>query len=107
MNAESRVRSQETKTLTKPQSNSPGLVRMLVIHGPNLDLLGSGEPDIYGKITLAQINQILKAEVSKLDVPVQLSFFQSNHEGELVDKIGQVRHNKYEGILINPAAYTH
>src|SRR3989338_3949557 len=107
MKPKSRIRSKAMKKKTKPQSKSPKLLRILVIHGPNLNLLGSREPDIYGKITLAQINQILKAEVSKLDVPVQLSFFQSNHEGELVDKIGQVRHNKYEGILINPAAYTH
>jgi len=78
--------------------------KILVIHGPNLDLLGSREPQIYGRVTLKQINEELKkiARTKK----IQLKIVQSNHEGEIVDLIGKDR-NKYAGLLINPAAYTH
>ena len=78
--------------------------KILVIHGPNLNLLGKREPQIYGKTTLAQINQALEklAKKNKLKLTIK----QSNHEGEIVDLIGKTK-NKYDGILINPAAYTH
>ena len=78
--------------------------KVLVIHGPNLNLLGKREPQIYGKTTLAQINQALEklARKNKLKLLIK----QSNHEGEIVDLIGKTK-NKYDGILINPAAYTH
>jgi len=78
--------------------------KVLVIHGPNLNLLGKREPQIYGKTTLTQINQSLKklARKNKLKLFIK----QSNHEGEIVDLIGKTK-NKYDGILINPAAYTH
>ena len=78
--------------------------RILVIHGPNLDLLGQREPGIYGRTTLRQIN----SELSKLAKKhkVGLTIVQSNHEGEIVDLIGKSK-NKYAGLLINPAAYTH
>ena len=78
--------------------------KILVIHGPNLNLLGKREPEIYGKTTLAQINQALEklARKNKLKLLIK----QSNHEGEIVDLIGKAK-NKYDGILINPAAYTH
>ena len=78
--------------------------KILVIHGPNLNLLGKREPQIYGKATLAQINQSLGklAKKNKLKLTVK----QSNHEGEIVDLIGKAK-NKFDGILINPAAYTH
>jgi len=82
----------------------PPLVSVLVLHGPNLNLLGQREPGIYGSITLAQINSLLEAEGQKLEVKV--STVQSNHEGVLVDAIHAAR-GEYQGILINAGAYTH
>lgn len=78
--------------------------KILVIHGPNLDLLGQREPAIYGTVTLLKINNELK-KVAKIR-KISLSIKQSNHEGEIVDLIGKSK-NKFAGILINPAAYTH
>lgn len=80
-------------------------MKILVIHGPNLNLLGTREPAIYGRLTLAKINQLLKLQAKK--VKVALVIKQSNHEGAIVDLIGRAKRNKFEGILINPAAYTH
>lgn len=77
---------------------------MLVLHGPNLNLLGLREPEVYGLTTLAQINDSLKLMGSKLQVQVQC--LQSNHEGNLVDAIHNAR-GVHEGVLINPGAYTH
>lgn len=78
--------------------------KILVIHGPNLGLLGKREPQVYGRTTLKQINQALEklAKTKK----VKLTIKQSNHEGEIVDLIGKSK-TKYDGLLINPAAYTH
>lgn len=78
--------------------------KILVIHGPNLELLGQREPTIYGKVTLKQINNELKRIAKKRKV--SLTIKQSNHEGEIVDLIGKTK-NKYDALLINPAAYTH
>lgn len=78
--------------------------KILVIHGPNLDLLGQREPKIYGKVTLKQINAELSRIAEKRGV--SLTVKQSNHEGEIVDLIGKAK-DKYSGLLINPAAYTH
>jgi len=78
--------------------------KILVIHGPNLDLLGKREPQIYGKVTLAKINQELQ-KIAKAK-KVSLKIFQSNHEGEIVDVIGKSK-KQFDAILINPAAYTH
>jgi 3-dehydroquinate dehydratase II len=78
--------------------------KILVIHGPNLQLLGSREPQVYGTLTLKDINSQLKLLAAKNKV--SLSIVQSNHEGEICDLIGSAR-NKFAGILINPAAYTH
>jgi len=75
--------------------------KVLVINGPNLDLLGKREKDIYGEETLEDINKSLEA-IAK-EEGVKLEFFQSNHEGDIVDKIGST---DAAGILINPAAYT-
>ncbi|MBD2206630.1 type II 3-dehydroquinate dehydratase [Calothrix sp. FACHB-1219] len=77
---------------------------ILVLHGPNLNLLGKREPGIYGSLTLAEINHLLAAEGQKL----QVSVFpvQSNHEGVLVDTIHEAPET-YQGILINAGAYTH
>ena len=78
--------------------------KILVIHGPNLNILGRREPKVYGKVTLKQINTALNklARAKK----VKLTFFQSNHEGMIVDRIGKSK-SGYDGLLINPAAYTH
>jgi 3-dehydroquinate dehydratase-2 len=77
---------------------------ILVLHGPNLNLLGQREPGIYGSLTLEEINRLLQAEGQKVNaqvVPVQ-----SNHEGILVDTIHEAL-GQYQGILINAGAYTH
>ena len=79
--------------------------KILIIHGPNLNLLGTREPGIYGHLTLAKINQMLKAQAKKAKVTLMIK--QSNHEGVIVDLIGQAKRNKFQAILINPAAYTH
>jgi 3-dehydroquinate dehydratase-2 len=85
-------------------SAQPPLVSVLVLHGPNLNLLGQREPGIYGSVTLGEINSLLKAEGQKLQVKV--STVQSNHEGVLVDAIHAAR-GESQGILINAGAYTH
>ncbi|MFA5145817.1 MAG: type II 3-dehydroquinate dehydratase [Candidatus Omnitrophota bacterium] len=78
--------------------------KILVIHGPNLNLLGKREVDVYGEVTIDEINgDLMKlAKAGK----IKLEIVQSNHEGEIVELIGTAG-GKYDGILINPAAYTH
>ena len=78
---------------------------ILVIHGPNLNLLGKREPEVYGCLTLADINQRLVTEAQKSNV--QLETFQSNWEGAIVDRIHQAQQDGVQFILINPAALTH
>ena len=78
--------------------------KILIIHGPNLDLLGQREPAVYGRVTLVQINNELKKIAKKSKV--SLTIKQSNHEGEIVGLIGKAK-SKYSALLINPAAYTH
>ena len=79
-------------------------MKLLVINGPNMNLLGLREPGIYGKETLSDLEDFLR-EVGKTE-GVELSFFQSNHEGAIVDAI-QAAYGAMDGIVINPAAYTH
>ncbi|WP_204141084.1 type II 3-dehydroquinate dehydratase [Halomicronema sp. CCY15110] len=79
-------------------------LNILVLHGPNLNLLGQREPGIYGLKTLGGINQLLQSLAEELGV--DLSIEQSNHEGVLVDLI-QSTFEVFDGLLINPAAYTH
>jgi len=79
-------------------------MKILVMNGPNLNLLGKREPALYGSLTLDEINARIAALASELGVSV--SFFQSNHEGELVQKI-QDAMGVYQAIVINPGAYTH
>ncbi|HKJ83806.1 MAG TPA: type II 3-dehydroquinate dehydratase [Mariprofundaceae bacterium] len=79
-------------------------LRILVMHGPNLNLLGQREPEYYGQQTLTAINNELIELGNQLDC--EISTFQSNHEGELVERIHQAA-NHADGIIINPAAYTH
>jgi 3-dehydroquinate dehydratase-2 len=83
--------------------NLPAL-SILVLHGPNLNLLGLREPGIYGSLTLAEINRLLESKAMELQAEV--SFVQSNHEGVLVDAIHGAL-GKYQGIVINAGAYTH
>jgi 3-dehydroquinate dehydratase-2 len=78
--------------------------RILVLHGPNLNLLGQREPEIYGHTTLADINALLFALGRELEVEVEA--FQSNFEGELVSKIQEAK-GRYDAIIINAGAYTH
>jgi len=79
-------------------------VRILVLHGPNLNLLGAREPEIYGTTTLAEIDARLR-EIAEADGHV-LESFQSNHEGALVDKL-QSAVRDADGVVINPAAFSH
>ena len=79
--------------------------RLLVLHGPNLNLLGTREPDVYGRVTLAEIDRALAAKAQAAGA--ELSSFQSNHEGAIVDRIQQARTEQVDFVLINPAAYTH
>lgn len=78
--------------------------KILVIHGPNLNLLGKREPGIYGKVSISEIDKALKKLAKKSGVGLEA--YQSNHEGEIVSKIGEAS-DEFDGILINPAAYTH
>jgi len=79
--------------------------KVLVIHGPNLDLLGTRETNVYGKMTLAEIDRMLSDMAKENNIAVEI--IQTNHEGEIVDAIGKAPVNHFEAILINPAAYTH
>ncbi|MDD5504525.1 MAG: type II 3-dehydroquinate dehydratase [Candidatus Omnitrophica bacterium] len=79
--------------------------KILVINGPNLNLLGDRERSVYGQMSLEQINQLLREKAQALGVAVD--FFQSNHEGELVQKIQDAKASDFGAIIINPAAYTH
>ncbi len=79
-------------------------MKILVINGPNINMLGIREPDIYGKATYADMVELIKNVAMQNNVEVE--FFQSNHEGDIVDKI-QAAYKNADGIIINPAAYTH
>ena len=78
--------------------------KIVVIHGPNLNMLGTREPEVYGTTTLEDVNTMLAQRAAELGLAVEA--FQSNHEGELVDKI-QACVDTCSGVIINPAAYTH
>lgn len=80
-------------------------LQILVLHGPNLNLLGIREPETYGHTTLADVDAALLAQATASGV--QLASFQSNHEGALVDRIHAARSEGVRAIIINPAAYTH
>ena len=79
-------------------------MRILIINGPNLNLLGVREPDIYGKSTYKDLCAMITEKCGNEGIDCE--FFQSNHEGDIVDKIGESL-GKIDGIVINPAAYTH
>ena len=79
-------------------------MKVLVINGPNINMLGIREPAIYGAKTFKDLEEFIKKSADELEISVSL--FQSNHEGEIVDVI-QAAYGVYDGIVINPAAYTH
>ena len=81
------------------------MTKILVLNGPNLQLLGTRKREVYGSTTLEEIRQNLNNVASALGV--ELDFYQSNHEGDLVDRIGNAKKEGVDGIVINPAAYTH
>lgn len=81
------------------------MLKILVVHGPNLNLLGTREPEVYGRQTLADIDRQLM-ELGK-ELGAELLTFQSNHEGALIDRIHQAREEGVAGILINPGGFTH
>mgnify|MGYP001204582360 CR=1 FL=1 len=77
---------------------------ILIINGPNLNLLGKREQEVYGKNTLEQIR--IECEKAGLELNIKINFFQSNNEGEIINKIHEVE-QCYDGLIINPAAFTH
>ena len=79
-------------------------MKILVINGPNINMLGIREPEIYGAKTYCDLCEMIKAHGDKLGIEIEL--YQSNHEGDIVDKI-QAAYKNADGIVINPAAYTH
>jgi 3-dehydroquinate dehydratase-2 len=79
-------------------------VKILCIFGPNLNLLGEREKDIYGTLTFGEIQELLREEARKRGILVEI--FQSNHEGDIIDTIHEAK-GRYDGIVINPGAYTH
>ena len=79
-------------------------MKILVINGPNLNMLGIREPELYGRTTLGDIENMMREHAKKLGI--ELSFYQSNHEGDLVDRIQQA-YGTEDGIIINAGAYTH
>jgi 3-dehydroquinate dehydratase-2 len=96
------MRRSAAKMPEKRKSKPPGV---LVLHGPNLNLLGSREPEIYGRETLSDIDRRLRA--SARSVGIGLQCFQGNHEGALVERIHQAKAEGIGFIIINPAAFTH
>ena len=79
-------------------------MKILVINGPNLNMLGIREPQVYGKSTYKDLVEMIQSHADKKGVEVE--FYQSNHEGDIVDRI-QAAYGNVDGIVINPAAYTH
>jgi 3-dehydroquinate dehydratase-2 len=93
------------KTGTESKAQEARRARILVLHGPNLNLLGRREPEIYGRSTLADIHAMMEAQA--LAQGVQIESYQSNGEGELIDRIQAAASEGIEFIIINPGAYSH
>jgi len=92
-------------TKQKPRAEKPEPLRLLVLNGPNLNLLGEREPEHYGVVTLADINRRLACRAEAAGV--ELESFQSNHEGALIERVHAARQQGVRYIIINPAGYTH
>lgn len=97
--------SKTSKASAKRNRETIRNARILVLHGPNLNLLGTREPDVYGRTTLADIHTMMEAR-ARAD-GVQIESFQSNSEGELIDRVQAAGPEGIEFIIINPAGYTH
>lgn len=80
------------------------MIKVLVINGPNLNMLGTREPDTYGNLTLHGLEELILDFAKELDV--KIDFFQSNHEGDIIDKIHRT-YDAYDAFIINPGAFTH
>lgn len=93
------------KTASSSDKTVPAPAKLLVLHGPNLNLLGTREPDYYGLATLADINLALARRATTAGV--ELETFQSNHEGALIERVHAAREQKVNYIIINPAGFTH
>ena len=87
-----------------PEEISRKQLKIMVLHGPNLNLLGLREPGVYGKSTLAEIDEAILQQAGEYDLEVEI--YQSNHEGVLIDMLQQAR-DRCHGIIFNPGAYTH
>lgn len=96
------TRSKNKKSSTTPP---PQQARILVLHGPNLNLLGTREPEIYGHTTLADVHDAMEAR-ARAD-GIQVESFQSNHEGQLIDRVQAAASEGVDFIIINPAGYSH
>jgi 3-dehydroquinate dehydratase-2 len=79
--------------------------KIAILNGPNLDRLGKREPEIYGRTTLVDLERDLRTAFASRDV--ELEFFQSNHEGALIDRIASLADRKFDGLIINPGGLTH
>jgi 3-dehydroquinate dehydratase-2 len=79
--------------------------KIAILNGPNLNRLGKREPDVYGDETLADLETMLRADIAGQEV--ELIFFQSKHEGELIDKIAELDDSGVDGLIFNPGAFTH
>lgn len=95
----------KTQKRGKPPRSEKRNAAVLVLHGPNLNLLGTREPAIYGHTTLADIHATMEMQARASGI--RLESFQSNHEGELIDRIQSAREQGVGFIIINPAGYTH
>lgn len=87
------------------EEEKPPMRRVLILNGPNLNLLGVREPHIYGYVTLSRIVRMLRKEGRRLGIRVRA--YQTNHEGRLIDRVQKLRGRKYSGLVINPGALTH
>jgi len=88
----------------RPRKSAEIRVKILILHGPNLNLLGQREPGVYGTLTLAAINERLEQDAAELQVAIDCR--QSNHEGTLIDWIHEAL-GQFDGLVINPGGYTH
>lgn len=82
-------------------------MKVLVINGANMNLLGKREPEIYGGETLADLEKTIRREAERLQMNCSLDFFQSNHEGEIIDAIHRAMEDGKDAIILNPGAFTH